>query len=201
MAQPCFAQKTVEQFLEDPTLTQLYIEAAQINLLTLQAVKSKRLSASALLDGEYSSQQMLSFVRKGATLYVAPAFTANFELPNDKLGVHKVFSIELDMTIPDYLEVIVKGDHAEVSAQGSFKKLQINLNTGFCFLENVGREVRVVTQAAPIFLRQYSGIVTAFSTYGTVSAEQIPKGLSQINVRSHSAAIKVVRNQSQTIVE
>jgi hypothetical protein len=193
--QSLFAQKILTKTLNDPTLSQIYIQAQDINSLSITSVESKEFLVRGVLDGEYSTHQMLSIVRKGNTLYVVPDFTDKYEIPNDKLSAHKVFAIALDMFIPSYLEVVVSGEATRVSASGRFKKLNINLVDGMCSLNDIGEQVYVNSQSGPIFLNQKEGFVTAKSSYGLVEKESIPKGNSVIVLHSVSGHIKVTKQR------
>lgn len=193
--QSLFAQKILTKTLNDPTLSQIYIQAQDINSLSITSVESKEFLVRGVLDGEYSTHQMLSIVRKGNTLYVVPDFTDKYEIPNDKLSAHKVFAIALDMCIPSYLEVVVSGEATRVSASGRFKKLNISLVDGMCSLNDIGEQVYVNSQSGSIFLNQKKGFVTAKSNYGLVEKESIPIGKSVIVLHSVSGHIKVTKQR------
>ena len=135
---------------------------------------------------------MIVFTRKGNTLFIGPDLSATFELPNDKLSAHKIWSVDLAIEIPAYLEVYIDGGNTQINAEGIFEKLQIQLNDGLCVLKEVGNQVRVNTIRAPIILKQKKAIVNAETTYGTLILHSIPKGLSEIVLRSIHGDIKVV---------
>jgi hypothetical protein len=86
---------------------------------------------------------MIVFSRKGNTLFIGPDLSATFELPNDKLSAHKIWSIDLAVEIPAYLEVYIEGGNTQINAEGIFEKLQIALKDGLCVLEEVGNIVQV----------------------------------------------------------
>ena len=190
-----YGQKGVEKLLEDPSLTQIFIDAAQFSSLQLSSKVTKTLSVKAHLEGEYSEHQLLSFVRKGNTLFISPNFSDDFKLPNDKLGAHKVFAIDVRAEIPEHMEVIVSGGTLQLTASGNYKKLQIRLNEGYCGLEKLAGTVSVFTTSAPIFLKQSSGQLTAQSTYGQVFLEPIQMGPAIINLSSVSGDIRLLSQQ------
>ena len=187
-----WSQKTLSKVLEDPSLTQIHVLAQEVNTLHLKPSSSKELLVSARLNGEYSPHQMIVFTRKGNTLFIGPDLSATFELPNDKLSAHKIWSVDLAIEIPAYLEVYIDGGNTQINAEGIFEKLQIQLNDGLCVLKEVGNQVRVNTIRAPIILKQKKAIVNAETTYGTLILPSIPKGLSEIVLLSIHGDIKVV---------
>ena len=190
--QTVWSQKTLSKVLEDPSLTQIHVLAAQVNTLRLKPSPSKELLIAARLNGEYSPHQFIVFNRKGNSLFVGPDLSATFELPNDKLSAHKIFSVDLAIEIPTHLEVYIEGGNTQINAEGIFEKLQIALKDGLCVLEEVGNKVQVNTLRAPIVLKQNKGIIDAKTTYGHLDALVIPSGDSEIVLRSLHGDIKVL---------
>jgi len=187
-----WSQKILSKVLEDPSLTQIHVLAQQVNTLHLKPSSSKELHVSARLNGEYSFHQIIVFTRKGNTLFIGPDLSATFEIPNDKLSAHKIWSVDLAIEIPTYLEVYIDGGNTQINAEGIFEKLQIQLNDGLCVLKEVGNQVRVNTIRAPIILKQKKAIINAETTFGTLILPSVPKGLSEIVLRSIHGDIKVV---------
>ena len=190
--QTVWSQKTLSKVLEDPSLTQIHVLAAQVNTLRLKPSSNKELRITARLNGEYSPHQFIVFSRKGNSLFVGPDLSATFELPNDKLSAHKIWSIDLAVEIPAYLEVYIEGGNTQINAEGIFEELQIALKDGLCVLEEVGNKVQVNTLRAPIILRQNKGIIDAKTTYGHLDFSAIPSGDSEIVLRSLHGDIKVL---------
>lgn len=190
--QTVWSQKTLSKVLEDPSLTQIHVLAEQVNTLRIKPSPSKELIIVARLNGEYSSHQIIVFTRKGNTLFIGPDLSATFELPNDKLSAHKIFSVDLAVEIPAYLEVYIEGGNTQINVVGIFEKLQITLKDGLCVLEEVGSKVQVNTLRAPIVLRQKNGVVDAKTTYGHLDFLAIPSGDSEIVLRSLHGDIKVL---------
>ena len=190
--QTVWSQKTLSKVLEDPSLTQIHVLAEQVNTLRLKPSPSKELLVTARLNGEYSPHQMIVFSRKGNTLFIGPDLSATFELPNDKLSAHKIWSIDLAVEIPAYLEVYIEGGNTQINAEGIFEKLQIALKDGLCVLEEVGNKVQVNTLRAPIVLRQTKGVIDAKTIYGHLDFLAIPSGDSKIVLRSLYGDIKVL---------
>jgi len=135
---------------------------------------------------------MIVFTRKGNTLFIGPDLSATFELPNDKLSAHKIWSVDLAVEIPAHLEVFIAGGNTQINAEGVFAKLQIALKDGLCVLEEVGNKVQVNTLRAPIVLSQKNGVVDAKTTYGHLDFLAIPSGDSNIVLRSLYGDIKVL---------
>jgi len=190
--QTVWSQKTLSKVLEDPSLTQIHVLAEQVNTLRLKPSPSKELLVTARLNGEYSPHQMIVFTRKGNTLFIGPDLSATFELPNDKLSAHKIWSVDLAVEIPAHLEVFIAGGNTQINAEGIFEKLQIALKDGLCVLEEVGNKVQVNTLRAPIVLSQKNGVVDAKTTYGHLDFLAIPSGDSNIVLRSLYGDIKVL---------
>ena len=185
-------QKSIEKLRQDTSLTQIYVEAQLFNKLQISSKQRKSLSVQARLEGEYSAHQLLSFIRKGNTLFIRPNLSDPFELPNDKLSAHKVYAIDVSVVVPEHIEIVIAAKAIQLHATGFFKNLQISLEEGFCSLENLGGEIVVRTSEDPIVLKQSSGVVVAESSYGKLSLAAIPKGPARIHLSSVSGDISLL---------
>lgn len=99
---------------------------------------------------------------------ISADFQPLFINPNDKLSAHKVVSIALEISVPEYKNVDVFGTNTNLYAKGIYEDLNITLSDGRCNLENVSESVEVTTQKGDILLAAPSGNITAESVYGKV---------------------------------
>jgi len=105
-------------------------------------------------------------------------------MPNDKLGAHKVVSIRLKITLPEYQNVFLSGASCQVITSGVFRDLGIVFNDGGCDLSHRAHNTEVTTGSAPITAHLQSGVVDAQSKYGTVLREPIPRGNHHLKLYS-----------------
>ncbi|MCR9263793.1 MAG: DUF4097 domain-containing protein [Flavobacteriaceae bacterium] len=172
-------QKLVKKAFVGPRTDYIQIDAANCYTLTLNTAPINEVNVSASIEGEYAKDLLVSIEEEGATVRVSSGFHPNFINPNDKLSAHKVISIALEITVPEYKNVSVFGTHSEVQVEGRYSDLNIKLSDGRCILKNVSEIVQVNTQNGDIWLTALSGNVMAESAYGEVEQNQIPKGNHQ----------------------
>lgn len=187
------AQKTVQKTILDTKDTAVEINANSCFLVTINTADTNEISVRAQMDGEYSKDLLLNVHEEGKTLVVNTSFNPLFEPPNDKLSAHKVLSISLNITIPEYMKVSIYGTYSTVKATGKYQHINISLNDGKCILREVSDVAYVNTQSGTIDLFSKSGTLTAVSKYGKVSAEKLEDGHNQYQLNSITGNINVYK--------
>ncbi|WP_245812800.1 hypothetical protein [Flagellimonas flava] len=169
-------QKVVKKAFLPPSVEYIQVDSQFCYRVTLSTSKSNEVEVSALMEGEYAKDLVVTLEERGETILIAATFQPNFTAPNDKLSAHKVVSIALDVSVPQYKNVSVYGTVSNVKASGDFKNLNVSLSNGRCVLKDIGESVTVQTQKGDIFLETANGNINAKSTYGRVVRDDIPKG-------------------------
>lgn len=170
------SQKLVKKALIDSDTEYIQIDSQYCYEVQLSTVPTNELKVEASIEGEYSKDLIITIEEEGATVLVSAGFQPNFANPNDKLSAHKVVSIALEISLPEYRDVFVYGTNSNVTAQGKYQKLKVKLSDGRCILNNVVETVEVDTQKGDIVLTTAKGNITAKSIYGEVYKEAIPSG-------------------------
>ncbi len=189
------SQKIVKKTLVNPSSKSFQIDVTNCYRVMLSTSKTDEIVISATIDGEYQKDILVTVEEDGSNVFIGTEFQPNFKGPNDKLSAHKVISISLDVSLPDFVTAHVFGTHSNVTAQGNYKKLKINLADGNCSLMKVGEEILVKTQKGTISLTVESGQVNAESNYGNVYREAIPPGNSLYDLHSVEGDIQIKRTE------
>ena len=169
-------QKVVEKTILNPDKQYIQLDTKNCYLVDLSTSKGKELSVEASIEGEYSKDLAVRIEEDGVNVLVSADFLPNFIAPNDKLSAHKVISIALKITIPEYCNVTVFGTNSKLVTTGKYRQLKISLANGDCTLNNVTESVDVKTQKGTIRVVTSEGKVDAESTYGVVKLSKIPEG-------------------------
>ncbi len=185
----------MEKSILDPTISHIQIAANACFKVSLSTVASEKISVEAQMDGEYSKDLELTLVEKGNTLTVNAGFPSGFKNPNDKLSAHKVVSISLNISIPEFKNVRLFGTHARVIADGNYKELVITLSDGSCELSNIGEHTKVKTQSGNIVIHERAARIKAESKYGKVSDNPIPFGPHQYELNTVTGNIKLHKTE------
>jgi hypothetical protein len=180
------AQKEVKKTVLDDHVTILQIDASQCYEVVLQTAEYQKdaIVLEGKMDGEYSQDLQMNTSIQGNTMFINTGFRPVFELPNDKLGAHKVVSISLKVMLPEGKKVQVSGTSARVIAHGNFLKLTVALSDGSCVLHHTAPETEVRTQSGSIALFASSGEIEASSKYGQVDQNPIAKGVDRYELKS-----------------
>lgn len=178
------SQKMVRKSLINSNVTAFEIDTHNCFDLELTTSTNDELIVEALIDGEYSDDLIVKISEAGSTYIVSAGFRPNFVVPNDKLSAHKVISIALKVSLPEFKKVNVSGTNCNVMARGIFSTLEVVLNDGNCSLDQVGLKAVVKTQSGNINVLGEGGNVMAESKYGTVVKKYFPVGENEYDLHS-----------------
>jgi len=189
------AQKVVHKSVFLPADHLLQIDARQCFLVELDTNPGNTLEVEAMAEGEYNSEVLLLLGTEGSTTKVTADLTPLFVVPDDKLGAHKVISIALKVSLPEYRRVEVYGNLATITAHGLYETLRIFLEEGTCSLTQVGQSVDVETRTADIYVESAAASILAESLFGEVSPNQIPQGANRFRLRTILGNIHLKRRE------
>ncbi len=138
----CFSQKTIEKEIDATLINSIEINSDLVNSITVFSSNTNVIKVTTKIEGEHYENVILSLIEKDHKLYINPDFTPFFEADNDKLAAHKVQSIEMNLLIPERLELSIKSKIASVQSNGSFNSIFVILENGNCTLrEFIGNAV------------------------------------------------------------
>ncbi|TKD65286.1 DUF4097 family beta strand repeat-containing protein [Flavobacterium sp. ASW18X] len=187
------AQKVVQKTFASTEQKHITIDASNCFAIDLFTSTSNTLKVSGAMEGEYAQDLVIKLEENGQNLLISADFLPNFVNPNDKLSAHKVISIALKIEVPEYSWVRLDGSYTNVHAAGKYRQLQITLNDGDTYLNNVEEDVKVKSQKGDIFLSNAHGIVTTKSNYGHVTHNKVPDGEHTFELSSVEGDIWVNR--------
>lgn len=187
------AQKVVQKTISDNRDTAIQINTDNCFFVNVKTNTTNEVRVEAKMSGEYGNDISLNLHEEGNTLIIDTKFIPSFKMPNDKLAAHKVVSITLEVSLPEYMRVRLYGTSSNVKLTGLFADLNISLNDGKCILEDVISNVEVVTQNGAIDVYTKSGKINATSKYGKVVADEVLKGDSQFILSSVTGNIHIYK--------
>jgi len=190
-----FSQKIVKKTLVNAKSKSFQIDATNCYEVKLKTSSTKEIVVGATIDGEYQKDLLVSIEEDGSNVLVNTEFQPNFSNPNDKLSAHKIISVALEISLPEYAKANVFGTHANVTVTGSYTTLQVNLSDGNCSLQQVLENTLVKTQKGTIYVTLESGFVDAKSNYGKVFRETVPVGSATFQLHSVEGDIHIKRTK------
>lgn len=192
-ATPLLAQKRVSKTLLQPHISSIVIDGQQCFDIRVEAVPSDQVVVRAEMEGEYQGDVLVQTETLGNTLHISTVPSPAFQWPNDKLGAHKVLSIRLHVSLPEFQQVRINGAFASLSTQGRFREVDIHLQDGQCELRHQSETTRVTTDAADIYAWVSEGVVETSSRHGRVEVDSLPPGDSRLSLRTRHGDITVRR--------
>lgn len=170
------AQKVLTKTLLNPGISSISIDGDLCYEVILETDDSREVTVEARMEGEYGKDLLVLFRESGSTLFVATGLRPEFELPNDKLGAHKVISVRMKVTVPRGESVMLNAQTCQVVTSGHYQDLKIAFNDGSCHLGHTALNSEVRTASAPIHASLCRGDVEARSAYGEVFLQPVPSG-------------------------
>lgn len=163
------SQKILEKQLDASETTQLLIASDMINLISITSEKTDQIKIITKIAGENRENVILTTFEENNKLTIGTGFTPYFEAENDKLAAHKVISVEMQITIPDFLIVEIDTKIASVDVAGNYDVFRANLEYGNCELNDFLGHAMIKTVHGNILVyapKNVSG--RAFSNKGSV---------------------------------
>ncbi len=186
-----WAQKRVSKQLLDPQVTSILVEGEQCFRVVLETGDTREVRVEAAMEGEYENALLVQTEVLGSTLRISTGFSPDFDLPNDKLGAHKVFSVDLRVILPSYQQVTLYAGQCEVRTYGRYRSLKARSDGGTIQLEHEAEHTEVQTHSAEIEAHVRAGSVEAISRYGKVELGEVPNGASEYLLESIRGNIRV----------
>lgn len=170
------AQKVIRKTVVNPDTQYIQIDTKNCYQTDFYTVAGNELKVRASIEGEYEKDLVVKIEEDGANVRVSADFLPNFIAPNDKLSAHKVISISLHITVPEYSDLSVYGTNCRVTGSGKFRSVSVTLADGDCILNTKSEMATVKTQSGNITVHTPEGKVDGKSMYGTVDITKLPEG-------------------------
>ena len=146
----CFAQKVTQQTFSAHELEEIRINTDKIFQLNIFSTTDNTIKIETKMEGEYFRDVNIASFTKNKQLQLFCELAEGFEIPNDKLSAHKVFSVSMNIYIPKQLKVQLEGDATQVYVTGTYKKFLAILISGNYTLENFHSEAKIQTKKGNI---------------------------------------------------
>lgn len=146
----CFAQKVTQQTFSTYEIDEIRIDTDKIFQLNIISTNDNVIKIETKMEGEYFRDLNIITSTKNRQIQVSCEFAENFEIPNDKLSAHKVFSVVMDIYIPKTLKVQLEGDGTQIHIKGNYKRFLAILISGNFTLTNFTSEAKIQTKKGNI---------------------------------------------------
>lgn len=188
------AQKDTYRRFDAGNIQRLEIFLDEVYKINLQTSKEDKILINTHSEGEYFNDINLEVEQLQGKMIISSSFREILQSGYDKLSAHKVFSLEVNLIIPEGLEVYLISNIGTLSATGEFKDLQVELQSGACKLKNFTGNALINTYRGGIWVETNSAEINASSGTGTVEIPEEMRGIYTLQLRSINGDIKVVEN-------
>ena len=190
----CTAQKNTNRIIDIGNIEQIDINLDEVYKIKITTSKTAKIKITTHSEGEYYNDIALETTRESNTLKIKSTYPAILTGGYDKLSAHKVFSLEVEISIPEDMVVNTYSNLAAVIAQGKFKSFRANLKQGYCKLTNVSGEVAINTFKGDIIVATKTGSIKANTRHGNLHLPEFLSGKNPITLMSIDGDITVLKN-------
>lgn len=149
-------------------ISEIIINGDQIFKIKVTTEKSDIITVTSTSDGEYGNDYKVVSEVKGKQLFISLKRIALEKMPDDKRNAHKVITADLELKLPDNMNLSITSDVGSVEAKGKFNRLNVNLFQGGCTIEGLARVGTIKTVDEPILIRTKNAIIQTDSHHGLV---------------------------------
>ncbi len=195
LSQLIYAQKRMTKTLSAENIEVINFNFNTVYSINLLTHKSPSIIIEAKVEGENNEHIVISNKRFMQSLYVSSNFQPTFEDANDKLSAHKIISIELDIKVPEQKTIYIKSDIANITGEGSYRKLTLELANGNCRITNFSGNALVNTIGGNIEIHSNFAKINTNSKHGNIITEKLSIGDNTIDLNSINGNITVTKSQ------
>ena len=188
---PAQAQKETTQTIEAGNLTKIVFNSDEVYRIAVKTVPGDQIVIKSKTDGEYFNNISLDAEVRNNVLYLKSRFREILQSGFDKLSAHKVFAMEVELQIPEGMEVEIKSNVASVFIEGVYDQTLIQLKSGSAYLDNFRGDAVINTYDGNVHVETENASVEAESRHGIVTVPESLNGTYRINLTSINGNIKV----------
>lgn len=189
------AQRDTREIFNAAGIESIDILTNEVFRITITATNTDRIRLFTHSEGEYYNQILVLTKVDQGNLSITTSYPQELTGGFDKLSAHKVFSLELELEVPEDLEISVESNIASLITSGGFKQLTANLKDGYCDLKDFSGNATINTYDGNIRMETTSGIVDAASRNGTVEIPEHLAGRNPIKLKSIDGNILVLKTK------
>lgn len=189
-----FSQKDTREIIDADKIKKISINTDEVYHLEIISTETSQVRIKTHSEGEYYDNIALETLVKGEELSITTQYPERLTGGFDKLSAHKVFSLAVELEIPEGLEVTIKSNIASLQTKGDFKSIYADLKQGYCnLLEFTGIAV-INTYSGNILVETSAGLIDANSRNGNLEIPEFLPGRNPLRLTSIDGDIMVRKN-------
>ena len=188
-------QNMTEKSFSSEGISALVVDGDLMFKIRVKTAKTNTILVRSLVEGEHNEQVVLITEIKNNQLQISSKYQPLFIADNDKLSAHKAISIELEMVVPENLDVQVSSSMASVFVSGTYHQFVSELKSGSFQAEGFQGNLLVNTIHGHIKVASNKAKLTVSSKYGEVKEARIETGNNLIKLNSINGNITVTKTE------
>lgn len=189
-----FSQKETSSSYDARGIEKLYIFSDEVFKISLKTSKTDKITITSSAQGEYYNDISLDVELEKDRMILTSNFNDVLQEGYDKLSAHKVFSLEIELEIPEGLQVFIKSNITSLVGEGRYSYLQAELRSGFCRLTQFYGNALINTYSGGIDVETNNATITATSRSGNLNLPIIMQGEQKVELHSITGDIRVREN-------
>lgn len=190
-----FAQKEVNKTFYINELEFVDFELNHVFNVSVRTEKTNEVRIRAKSEGEFANYFMINAKEEKHKLFIKSTVDFAFVDKNDKLSAHKVQAIEIEITLPENLNVSFKSDLANLTLTGRYDYFGASLNSGNCFLNKPRNHIEINTVLGNISAVVNHAKIDANSRQGAIEIAELLPGKTTYLLKSIKGDIKVKKTE------
>lgn len=192
---PATAQNHTDHIIEAADIGKIVLSSDEIYNIRISTHQNKEIRITTDTEGEYYNQINLDIERRAETLFLNSRYPEILQSGYDKLSAHKVFSMEVSLSIPEGMVVEINSNVASVFLKGAYERVLVQLKTGSCYLQDFEGNAVINTYDGNILGSALSLDPEATSRHGTVEVPSGPAGIHKMVLTSINGDIKLTETK------
>lgn len=176
-------------------LQNIVINGNQIFNITVRTSKVEYINITSVVDGEYQNFYQVVMEQNLETLSLRLERLPLTSIADNKRNAHKVVAADLNLEIPENLNLTITSDIGLVDVKGKLNLLYIELIQGNCKIYGTANNAKINTIDGDIFVVTKDAKVSATSNHGAVIIDEFIKSIFEWNLKSINGDITVVEEE------
>ena len=180
-----------QEIIDSENVKKIVLSSDEIFRINLNTGTGQEIKITTKTEGEYYNEISLDSDLQNGTLMLNSRYREILQNGYDKLSAHKVFSMEVDLEIPDGMVVEINSNLASVYVSGVYDAILVQLKNGSCYLQDFRGDAIINTYDGNILGSARNIAVEASSRHGEVDVTQSPHAEHKMVLTSINGDIKV----------
>lgn len=164
-----FSQNLNSHKINASGINKIELHVNAVSKVVVKTHKENYIILHFVTEGEYRNDIFLTHELVDGVFYVSSNYDHKLADGFDKLSAMKVFSVEIELLIPENLSVFISSSTASLEALGRFYELNAALKSGNILLENYEGNAHLHTYNGNVEVSTLDAKVQATSRNGSMN--------------------------------